>query len=386
MALTFHVADSLTGRIVGRLEPHAFELGDPWTGAGTGELRVSLPDPAAVASMVDRTRALDRWVAVEDDQGRFLWAGPIVARPGRSGGEVIIPVADWRTWFYAALLRPAADGTRGDIILTDAEQATIARSVALAALDTTGAPSMVVDGFDATGVTRDRKMLQLDRTCGDYLDGLSARNTSDGIEWWVYVMRDPSDPLRLVPHVAFAYPERQSRSTPIRLEWQVGKGGNIAEPSWPTGQVRPTRVWATGEGEPPDVPYASDEDLDVADGLRVAWESLIGPLDGVKKAKRCFEYATAAIDYYAGQAGQFECDVTDDEIRLGDYETGDRARLVYDDGWDSVDLAAVRITGRTISGGRGRPLVARLTLDLANDGYGDAGVAPGEAQVDDGTA
>lgn len=384
--LRFHVVDSLTGRIVGRLEPHDYTFEDPWTGAGTGSLALALPAPEQVPALVDLTRPLVRWVAVEDDAGRFLWAGPITARPGRSGGEVVIPLADWRAWFYAAPLRPDSTGARGDIIVTDTEQATIARSVALAALGTKGAPAMVVDGFPATGVKRERKMLQLDRSCGDYLDGLSARETSDGIEWWVYVLRDSSDPTRLVPHVGFAYPERQTRQTPIRLEWRLGKGGNIAEPSWPTGTVRPTRVWAVGEGEPPDVAWASDEDLDIDDGVQVAWESVIGPLDGVKRNQRCQEYASAALDYYSGQAGQFECDVLDAAIPLGEYGTGDRARLVYDDGWDSVDLAAVRITKRAISGGRGKATLARLTLDLANDGYGDTGTAPGEEVSDDGAA
>lgn len=383
--LRFHVVDTLSGQIVGRLFPHDFELDDPWTGVGTGVLKVALPDPEQVPSLVDRTRALTRWIAVEDDQGRFLWGGPITARPGRSGGEVVIPVADWRAWFYAAPLRPAGE-SRGDIIVSATEQAVIARTIALAALDTPGAPAMVVDGFADTGVTRDRTLLQLDRTCGDYLDGLTAQEASDGIEWWVYVARDSTDRTRLVPHVAFAHPERSSRTTPIRLEWRLGKGGNITEPSWPTGTIRPTRVWATGEGEPPDVPHASDEDLDIADGTQVVWESLIGPLDGVKRSARCFEYATAALDYYAGQSGQFECDVTEQAIPLGDYTTGDRARLIYDDGWDSVDLGAVRITGRNLSGGTGRPTVARLTLDLANDGYGDTGTEPGEEVTDDGTA
>lgn len=385
MALTLHVADTLTGRIVGRLPWSEFELPDPWTGAGAGAIKVPLPNPTGIASMVDRTTALLRWVAVEDDRGRFLWSGPITARPGRDGGEIAIPVADWRTWFYAAYLRPGDDGSRGDYIVKDTEQATIARALALSALDAVGAPAMVVDDFDATGVTRDRTLLQLDQSIGDSLDGLSAQHTRDGIEWWVSCSRDPADSRRLVPHVRFAYPERQTRTIPISLRWQLGKGGNISQVSWPTGTTRPTRVWATGQGQPPDQPYASDEDLDIADGTQVLWETLLGNLDGVVKSKRCFEYASAALDYYEGQSGQFECDVPDDVIPLGDYATGDRARLVYDDGWDAVDLEAVRITQRVLSGKRGEPTRARLTLDLANNGYGDTGATPGEAVTDDGS-
>lgn len=377
--LTFRVCDTLTGRIVGRLYPTEFELPDPWTGAGAGTITIPLPPIDDRAVLVDLTRQRDRWVAVEDEQGRFLWGGPIVARPGRSEGTVRIPVADWRTWFYRAPIRPNVDGTRRDYIVLQREQATIAAELVALALDTPGAPGMVVDSLAATGVLRDRECLMLDRSIGEHLDGLSARKTDGGIEWWVYIARDTTDPLRLVPHVAFAHPERQTRTTPVRLEWQVGKGGNLSEVTWPEGTEEPTRVWALGEGEPPDQPWAVDEDLDVADGAAVAWEATLGPLDGVRTSQTCFTYATAAIDWYAGQAGQFECTVTDESIPVGDYGTGDRARLIYDDGWDAVDLAAVRITGRTLNGGRGKALSVRLTLDLANDGYGDTSTEPGEA-------
>lgn len=385
--LTFHIADTLTGRIVGRLPVwSSFELPDPWTGAGAGTINIPLPNRDNVASMVDRTTPLLRWVAVEDDLGRFLWSGPITARPGRSEGEVVIPVADWRTWFYSAYLRPSDGGSRGDYIVTDTEQATIGRALALAALDTPGAPAMVVDGFAATGVTRDRKLLQLDQSIGDSLDGLSAQQTRDGFEWWVSCARDVADSRRLVPHVRFAYPERQTRPTPVALRYQIGKGGNISQTSWPTGATSPTRVWATGQGDPPDQPYSSDEDLDISDGTQVAWETLLGNLDGVTKSSTCFEYASAALDYYEGQSGQFECDVADAVIPLGDYSTGDRARLIYDDGWESVDLEAVRITQRVLSGKRGEATKARLTLDLANNGYGDTGATPGDPVSDDGTS
>jgi hypothetical protein len=382
--MRFYVADTLTGKLVGRLYPHDYELADPWTGVGTGTIKVALPAADDVPALVEATLPRKRWVAVADESGYFVWSGPITGRPGRSEGEVVIPVADWRTWFYAAYLRPGTGGSRGDVIVKNTEQATIARTLALAALDTPGAPAMVVDGFAATGVKRDRTCLQLDRSVGDYLDGLSARKTSEGIEWWVYTAADPADPTRLVPHVGWGWPERRSRASAVRLEWRLGSGGNLSQPSWPTGDLQPTRVWAVGEGNPPAQPYAVDEDLDIADGGEVAWETLLGPLDGVVKSSTCFDYSAAALDYYQGRSGQFEADVTDEAVPVGDYTTGDRARLVYDDGWDAVDLAAVRITKRVISKSPDRPLVARVTLDLANDGFGDTGEAPGESVTDEG--
>lgn len=379
--LIFHVADTLTGRVVGRLHPTRWELSDPWTGVGTGRITVPLPGPDLVPALVEATRARRRWVAVQDDQGRFLWGGPITARPGRDEGTVTIPVADWRSWFYRAPLRPTDAGDRDDYVVRDRDQADIFADLVKRALDTPGAPAMAVDLPEATGVTRDRTLMMLDRSVGDHLDGLSAREVRDGIEWWVYVLADPQDPTRLVPHVCMAHPERQTRPTPVRLQWVRGSGGNLADVSWPEGEDEPTRVWALGEGQPPDQAWAVDEDLDVDDGLEVAWEQTIGPLDGVSRSEGCFEAASAALEFYAGRSGQVTATVIDGAIPIGDYGTGDRARLVYDDGWDRVDLEAVRITGRTLSGGAGQALQARLTLDLANDGYGDTGAVPGEQGV-----
>lgn len=388
--MKFHVCDTLSGRIVGRLYPNAWSFTDPLATPGTGTLTVPLPDaPAAVGLLGDLTAQRRRWVACEDDQGRFLFGAVIPRRPARGEGVVTVPLVDWRSWFYRAPIRPNEDGSRRNYIKTGSnatEQTTMMADLLELALDTTGAPDMVIDTPPVSGVERERTCLMLDRSVGEYLDGMSSWKVERGAEWHVYVARDLTDPLRLVPHVAISWPERASRSTPIRVEYKDGVGGNAADPSWPEGVETPTRAWAVGDGQPPDQVWATDEVPSIEDGVEVAWEQVLGPLDGVSKKGTAFEYAFRVVEY--GQAnlqGEAEFTVLDAQIPLGDYATGDRARLIYADGWEDVDLPAARITERTLSGGRGQATQARIKVDLANSDYGDTSTVPGEEVADDGS-
>lgn len=385
--MRFHVADSLTGKIVGRLEPSSWECTDPLRGAGTGSLTIPLPDdPLDVARLLDLTRRRIRWVALEDDQGRFLFGGPIPRRPGHSGGNLIVPWVDWRAWFYRAPIRPNADGTRRDYVkvgVAALEQATIMADLAKIALDTVGKPALVVDTPPTTGVTREITALMLDRSVGDYLD--SIRDRERGCDWYTYTTKSATDPTVLVPHVAVAWPERRIRTVPIRVEYRHGDGGNSFDPAWPEGGDSPNRVWAVGDGEPPDQAWASDEFPDVAAGVDMAWEEIIGPLDGVVKKATAFEHALGAVERARGYEGVAEFSILHETIPLGEVSTGDRARIVYSDTWESVDVGAVRIIERTLSGGRDKPLAQRIKVDLADDGYPDDGSTPGEAVADDGT-
>jgi hypothetical protein len=380
----FHVADTLTGRIVGRLEPSQWEVTDPLRSPGLGSLTVPLPTGTeALARLVDLTLPRRRWVAVEDDQGRFLFGGPIPRRPARHGGEITIPLVDWRSWFYRAPIRPNADGSRRNYIRTGAaakDQGAMMGDLFALALDTVGAPYMVIDTPPVTDVKRELTALMLDRSIGEYLD--SVANRERGAEWYTYVTRSVSDPLQLVPHCAVAYPERASRSTPIRVEYRQGKGGNAHDYTWPEGAEAPTRVWAVGDGEPPDQALAMDETVDLTTGVDVCWEETVGPLDGVSKNATAYEYAFAVLAHSQGLSGTAEFAITDAAIPFGDYHVGDRARVILDDLYDAADVPAARIVSRTLTGGRGVPLSARISVDLANADYGDSSTVPGEAVTD----
>lgn len=388
MTLTFHVADSLTGKIIGRLYPHRWEWTDPLAGSGSGRLYVPLPDPAKVEHLVSLTQPRRCWLAVEDEQGRFPFAGPFPRRPGREGGTVVVPVADWRLWLYRAFLRPGPNGESGDYVHTapEIEQATAMTDLMARALDTTGAPCLVVDAAAATGITRQVTFRQLQTSVGDALDDIAAR--PDGAEWYTYVTRKAGDPTTLVPHVAVAWPERSSSRAPVfiehRVEYAEGRGGNVHAYTWPEGPEAPSRVWALGEGEPPAQVYASDEIPDLGEGTDVAWEEVTGPHTGVTQAETAFEHAAARLDALSGLSGQATFTIAADRLPIGDVVTGDRARIVLADGWERVDLPAARIISRTVRGGvgAGQPLEQELTVDLGDhEQVGED--EPGEAGVDE---
>lgn len=380
--MKFFVCESLTNRIVGELYPSRWELTDPLRAPGTGTLTVPLPtDPDAVARLVDLTLQRRRWVAVEYIPGQMIFGGPIPRRPARSGGEVIIPLVDWRAWFYKANLRPigGAAGARNDYIRTNREQGLIMTDLMTAALDTPGKPLITVDTAPTTGVTRDITALQLDRSIGEHLDSITNRDR--GAEWFTYV-QSAADQNQMIPHVAVAFPARHLRDSAVRVEYRVGTGGNAMDYAWPEGSDANTRVWAIGDGEPPDQALASDEYPELDAGLDVAWEDVLGPLDGVVKNATAFEYAYSAIQRSRGFEGTAEFTILDKKLPLGDVSTGDRARVILEDGWDSADVRAARIIERTMSGGRGQPTRQRLKIDLADDASSDDQDTPGEA-VDD---
>lgn len=384
MAVRFLVADTLTGKVLGDLEPTSWELSDPLRTAAVGSMTLALDDDAALrARMVDLTQPRIRQVAAIDGDGRFLWGGPIPARPSRSGAQVTVPLMDWRGWFNRAPIRPNPNGTRRNYIKGGGglEQTQIMTDLAKLALDTKGAPRMVVDSAPVTGIKREITALMLDRSIGEHLT--SMQELDSGCEWWTYITWDGDETSnRILPHFAVAWPERFQRPQPVRLEYRIGQGGSAHDYSWPQGQDTPTRVWAVGDGQPPDQVYTSDQYPGVTDGTEVAWESIIGPLAGVGKKRAAFDAAYAELQRSRGNSGEAEFSVLDESIPFGEIVTGDRARIVLSDGWVDVDVPAARIVSRTLSGGKGQPFLQRLTLDLADDGYPDDGTTPGRAGHD----
>lgn len=380
--MEFFSADSLTGRIVGRLDPNKWELTDPLRTPGTGSLTVPVPSSSdAVARLVDMTLQRRRWVAARDGE-QWLWCGPITDEPSRSGGELTIPLADWRTWFYRAPIRPLASGTRRNYIkagVSAREQTLILTDLMAIALDPgwVGNPLMVIDSAPTTGTKREIRALMLDRSIAEYMDDVSGRG---GFDWWVYCTQ--ADSTHLLLHAAVCWPERAYRSTPVKVEWRLGKGGNVASYDWPGGQGASTRVWATGEGEPPDQVYTSDEFPELGDGADVAWESVVGPLDGVKTTATAFEHAHAQISRSRGYDRTVEFTLSAEQLALTACATGDRARVVFSDGWVDVDIPAARIVSRTLSGGRGQPTQQRLSIDLSDAVYPEYDT--GEDVADDG--
>lgn len=377
--MEFYSVDTLTGKIVGRLYPVKWELSDPLREPGTGSLTLA-PEVDQRSVAVEATRPRKRWVACRDEvTGVWVWGGPVPRKPTpQTDGTLTVPLVDWRSWFHTAQLRPG-DTTTGNYVVKDRDQGTIARNLLTRALDdsaitdtTLSLPPIIIDTSPTTGVLRDRTLVRLSQSIGASLDGLVT--VDRGIDWWTYVTPSRDDPTVLAIHVAVAYPERTLRTDPVRIEWQVGKGGNVAEtPSWPEASEEVTRMWVLGDGEPPDQVVAYDETTEPD----VLWESTYSA-SGVKKAKRAWEHAYGQRLQAQQYAASAEFVLSPERLPFGDVAPGDRARVVYDDGWEAVDVDAARIVGRVMSGGRGEPTRHRLVVDLSDVVPRTTGT-PGEA-------
>src|SRR5688572_18378807 len=100
--LRWHVCDSRTGNIAGRLSVNGYDITEEIRASSVGNLTVPLPDnPAAVERLRNLIKPAGRRphyraVAMEDaDTGQILFYGPISAPPRREGPNVAIAVVDW---------------------------------------------------------------------------------------------------------------------------------------------------------------------------------------------------------------------------------------------------------------------------------------------------
>jgi hypothetical protein len=372
----FLVCDSLSLAVVGQLQPSAFELTDVIDGPGTAALALPL-NPSQKLRLEGLTRPRMRFLAVVDTGGVVLWCGPFTKRGTFSAGAVNVQAIDWRGWFYRAQLRPGWNGIANSLIalkVVNTEQTTILSNLAKYALADPAAPRIIVDPPTASGVRRDFSSPVMDRTIGDMMDEISGRER--GADWWTYgVLSD--DQTKVTPHLAFGFPERSSRRVPIRLEWRDGTGGNVSDVSWPDTDEGSTRVWAVGTGDPPAQVVTKDQFPELLTGTELLWEGKVGPLDGVTKKATAYEYAYAKVQEARRLEGTAEFGVSEERLKFSTYTVGDRARVILDNGWDVHDIPAARITQRTLKGGRKVPIEQRLTVDLGDQTYPDAGGTPG---------
>jgi hypothetical protein len=376
--LTWRVADSLTGKLVGRLSPSAWEWNDPLTGSAQASLTVPIPaDSSQVARLADLVRPHIRQVVVHDELGRWWFGGPVLADPERTEDDnLIIPVADWRAWFYAAPIRPNTDESRRDYIRVtgsaggQVEQNQAIADLAALGLDTVGAPRLVVDTPTSSGINRDVTHRMFKMT-GEAMDNVARRER--GPDWWTYIAADPMDATKVVAHLAVAWPERSVTTSPIVLRHSrgpvlrhtQGAGGNILTYAWPRGSVPPSRVYGVGPTPPPGEEWAVAEDIDLTAGTRLAWDEVWQLPEGVATPDSAFEHSLARLQAHSQAEGVVEMTVKPDATDLYSWGPGDRARLIVSDGWREVDKPSVRILSRTLSGRGGHVTGVRLTVNLS---------------------
>lgn len=369
--LTFHVANSLTGRLVGRLRPSSWTWEDPLTGSAKGTFVVPIPtDPGQVQELIDITRPHIMQVCAQDETDRWWFGGPILSEPAKDRNLLTVSVGDWRTWFYAAPIRPVGT-TRVEYVHVAEGTGQVEQNAAMAAiatlgLATIGAPRLLVDAIVGSGVMRD-VTARMFKVTGEALDNISRR--FDGPDWWTYMTTDPADARNVVGHLAVAYPERTLVSgnnlnfrREIVIRTKQHGGGNIIDYTWPAGNVPPSRVIGISSDPPPDETWAVAEDPDLISGDALAWDEVWQLPEGVTTPDNAFEHSLGRLQALSGDFGVIAIDIKTEATDLGGWGPGDRCRLTIKDGWRDVEIESARILGRTLEG-RG-PHVTKVTAQV----------------------
>lgn len=349
--LTFRVADSLTGKLVGVLRPSSWTFDDPLTGFGKGELTVPLPSGSDdVARLVELTRPHDRQVCVHDEQDRWWFGGPVVAEPTMADRQVTVTFADWRAWFYAAALD-------ADYISVGEEQVVSMTALAATRVGDPGAPRLTIDSAATSDILRNVAVRQT-TMLGVALDDIARRDS--GPDWWTYLQTDPDDPTSVIARLTFAYPER-TKNYGLYLRHRLGRGGNLLDFEWPDGNVPASRVIGI-HGTAPDQLVVTTADPAVADGETLAWDEVYSLPDGVD-ADTAFEYTYARLASRTNDGtitGTIDPAATD----LGAWGPGERARLSIDDGWRAIESTSARVLGRTLAGRAGAVTSVKVQISV----------------------
>lgn len=363
----FLVVQALTNRRLGYLRMSDVSFNDPLTGAG-GSFSGKVT-PADFGPGVD---VLRQWTEpdqvalyVETDSG-YYFGGPIVSRPwSRSDGTLTITALSWKQWFYTRFLNPnwGVDPVADTHFYYDNDdQLFIARDLASRSIIEIGCPTIEI-GTETCGVTRD---LHLNGSAfhyvGDAIDSMA--NRPNGFDWDVEIRRVGNSPSL---YLGLYFPGRGTVNQSVLLK-STKEGGNItAVPEADdTAQDRRTRVWATGDGQPPDQPVAFDSDPDLDSGLVLLRETVTN-WSGVTNITTLSSHAQAQRQAIGLNRNQMVLPVTLDDPALSLYGVGDRVRLLLEDDWLRVDLPTVRIIDRQIKvNSRSAPDSASITVDLSD--------------------
>lgn len=382
--MPWYVTSSLTGDLIGSLpEPNKYSITEPVRDAASqGELRVPLPadDDARTELRAllrpDPLRSFSRSIVWEDeDTEQVLFGGPIPYYPHKDGAEIVIPVVDWRAWFYHTVMRPTGsklETKRSSYKSTSQDQADVMNDLANIAREAY-APNIVVDNSPDTNVTRKItiKMFQ-GESIGHWLDDLASRDK--GAEWGTYVTR-VSD-TRWLPHFKVYWPEKRSTTIPKLIDYREGDYGNAAGYNWPSNTSAATIVYAIDGAE--DVKLWSPAIVPgVKTGKELLWESTVQLADGTKKKADAFTFAKGELAKQTGRDSEFTMTVLAEELAFTDYVVGDRFHVILEDNWDAIDAPAARCTQRVLSGGAGEATQQVLTLDISNIAYRSDGTLPG---------
>jgi hypothetical protein len=374
----FHHA--ITNVYLGEFILKDVKFNSPLLGAGgqfSGIIPINQNQPASVVKPATELDDVAVYVIYKDpDTGveTFLWGGPIIARLWKSKTlEVSITAVEWKSWFYTRMFAPAITAPFADrkLIYTATDQLVIARALLAEAVNLPGTPTLVI-GTETSTRTRDLSVIGSKfRQIGDWVDSMAFR--TDGFDWTINIRKSAvSRSPELV--AGLYYPEKGAINNALTLDYvgnvldrtQDGRGTIQDIGDWPEDvSQRRTRIWATGDGTPPDQPLAMDDDPGIDTDEVLLRETQIN-LSGVVKPSTLSEHAQAERKVLGVTTESIEVGVKTSAIKPTSVNTGDRINLKVQDEWLDIDMASVRIVDRAIEphGSDGEQIT--LTLDLSD--------------------
>lgn len=317
---------------------------------GNGTMSATLPfpqDPTRRSTIKTETEPDAAAIYCYSKNGTYDWGGVVTARKwNHKKRQVEIVVTEWRAWLFNVYLPPKSDLT-GDnsYSWTAQDQLKIAREIIGYAKAEPGSPTIEVDTDQVSGKLRDLNVVGLNfKKAGELLDTISQRD--GGFEWTLQVEPHPIDGyprLRLKTY----YPERGG-NTGILLR-RTPEGGNILDYGdlEETSYNRWTRVWATGEGQPPETPFSQDSDPLLSSGYVLRRESMTN-WSRVTDRTTLASHARSQRRFYGQKHTGLSVSVLFEKLDPTTYMVGDRVRLVLKDDMFDFDLPSVRIVSREV--------------------------------------
>lgn len=345
----FYAHDVLTQQPLGEIEPTTWSFSDPMWGGGTCEFTAAIPRRSDVLKRRTQPDAVALYVKADDT---FVWGGVINYRARRPGIPLLsVKAQQWESWLYDQLFPNAVYYVGGG-------QHGLANDMLNFAVNRPGTPNIQLSERNG-GTARDFNLPPW-KSVGEGLDLLG--NRPGGFEWSIGVRThittgDPELFLELWDIGA-----TRSTSRLLRLDATDGRNNvNIGE--WAEDSSgRKTRVWATGEGSPPDQAAVKDEAPGVAQDQVLLREMVV---NFPSERDRTYLYDHAKKARLALEQGELILPVDISADNVTNFRTGDRARLVVNDEWEMVDISGVRIFGRGVSKAkRNSDAVVSLRLDL----------------------
>lgn len=337
-------------------------------GNGSFSGKISIPrDAEARAQIKAATEKKVAAITIRDaDNSIWPWGGPVISREwDRENNEITVNAIEWRTWYAWVFLAPKAD-LSGDVLYnwSQVDQLQIAKELSDFATSggaAAGRPPISTSAMvgATSGILRDLNVQGLSfKRVGDLLTTMSNRDR--GFDWGVE-MRAQSPSNLPVPFFLAYYPERGGLVNGLLFK-ATPNGGNLIKYGSVTesGADQRERQWATGAGQPPDLPFAQDTDPNLGSALM---REDVTNYSSVTERSTLASHARSERTFYSPGTQILPVEVSLDNPDVSTYSVGDRGRLIIQDGWLNWDLPAVRILEKTVVPDE---LKVQLTLDLAN--------------------